>query len=56
MFLKINGQFESSVNSEYSKTTGRKFFNPIPFESSVNSEYSKTGINVLMAGNGLRVV
>ena len=39
-------QFESSVNSEYSKTKEQELKAHIPFESSVNSEYSKTGRSV----------
>ncbi len=35
-------QFESSVNSEYSKTVIAGGFERVRFESSVNSEYSKT--------------
>ena len=35
-------QFESSVNSEYSKTQALKKGKNKQFESSVNSEYSKT--------------
>ena len=34
--------FESSVNSEYSKTNNHETDRPPGFESSVNSEYSKT--------------
>ena len=34
--------FESSVNSEYSKTSLSITVHLIMFESSVNSEYSKT--------------
>ena len=36
--------FESSVNSEYSKTCLGNFDEEKGFESSVNSEYSKTCI------------
>ena len=36
--------FESSVNSEYSKTKKTAHFGGIVFESSVNSEYSKTDV------------
>ena len=35
-------QFESSVNSEYSKTLAAFGVAASKFESSVNSEYSKT--------------
>ena len=43
--LKGNqAQFESSVNSEYSKTRSRSYGQRAMFESSVNSEYSKTYI------------
>ena len=35
-------QFESSVNSEYSKTCRPAGVRYAEFESSVNSEYSKT--------------
>ena len=35
-------EFESSVNSEYSKTQGMHLTDVAEFESSVNSEYSKT--------------
>ena len=34
--------FESSVNSEYSKTLSLILLAFLKFESSVNSEYSKT--------------
>ena len=36
--------FESSVNSEYSKTPSYKRSSARRFESSVNSEYSKTTV------------
>ena len=38
--------FESSVNSEYSKTNKGTDNNIYWFESSVNSEYSKTAFAV----------
>ena len=37
--------FESSVNSEYSKTLADSEKEVLEFESSVNSEYSKTFFN-----------
>ena len=39
--------FESSVNSEYSKTELIPPAKPAKFESSVNSEYSKTVLFVV---------
>ena len=39
---QLQHQFESSVNSEYSKTTDPDEETCVQFESSVNSEYSKT--------------
>ena len=49
-------EFESSVNSEYSKTIFNlpSAFNQ--FESSVNSEYSKTVKYAASNATGLRVV
>ena len=43
--------FESSVNSEYSKTQTKKYEQEIEFESSVNSEYSKTPIRIPIFAN-----
>ena len=40
-------KFESSVNSEYSKTALLVSSATVLFESSVNSEYSKTKNNYL---------
>ena len=40
--------FESSVNSEYSKTTQLERISGERFESSVNSEYSKTCYDCLV--------
>ncbi len=37
-------KFESSVNSEYSKTLKNHKYTAPLFESSVNSEYSKTAV------------
>ena len=39
--------FESSVNSEYSKTFSQEANQECEFESSVNSEYSKTALFIL---------
>ena len=39
-----HSQFESSVNSEYSKTPLKLNNHETEFESSVNSEYSKTPV------------
>ncbi len=38
----MSNEFESSVNSEYSKTLREQLAEAKKFESSVNSEYSKT--------------
>ena len=48
--------FESSVNSEYSKTNERSCNKRPAFESSVNSEYSKTKNSTTAISKGLRVV
>ena len=50
-------RFESSVNSEYSKTVSKlRKFVPV-FESSVNSEYSKTGskASIMAYESGLHI-
>ena len=43
----MNSMFESSVNSEYSKTKYHFLYSSSVFESSVNSEYSKTNLLVI---------
>ena len=48
--------FESSVNSEYSKTAGQVTNKELMFESSVNSEYSKTVKKCYALIASLRVV
>ena len=40
----LTKEFESSVNSEYSKTPASVRRYRLKFESSVNSEYSKTEV------------
>ena len=42
IYFRSNLRFESSVNSEYSKTGYIMDVQKAVFESSVNSEYSKT--------------
>ena len=42
IYFRSNLRFESSVNSEYSKTVYGQTDTTGTFESSVNSEYSKT--------------
>ena len=48
--------FESSVNSEYSKTMLKVKIYTARFESSANSEYSKTEVVVFTMEESLRVV
>ena len=43
----LKAMFESSVNSEYSKTADADLLIDDKFESSVNSEYSKTAFMAL---------
>ena len=54
--MKDEGAFESSVNSEYSKTWNVNETNKKQFESSVNSEYSKTKNDNYNPEKRLRVV
>ena len=46
MALQQRVEFESSVNSEYSKTCRKCAEMSNEFESSVNSEYSKTTFDI----------
>ena len=54
--MSARGVFESSVNSEYSKTAFPHVSASLQFESSVNSEYSKTTFEGNGVAIGLRVV
>ena len=56
MALQQRVEFESSVNSEYSKTLMLSFRGGFWFESSVNSEYSKTSQHLCSPRLCLRVV
>ena len=47
IYFRSNLRFESSVNSEYSKTKSFQRGVNTLFESSVNSEYSKTKLAIL---------